>query len=112
MQEFYSHCVPKDNLSKDDECKDHKSEHSRIRRMCVVLRTGQQKEFERDTGEACTDLAPRKAISYYHGPIANLKVGSSYTRRELQKMNAHQVIIASNSFYSRLVEPNNLERSL
>jgi len=87
MQQFYSHRVPKD--------KDYKnSAIEKIRRLCVVLRTGQQKYFERDTGEACNDLSPRKRISYRFGCIPELEKGCSYTRRELLKLNAHQVNIS------------------
>lgn len=93
MQEFYSHCVPKDQHDYEgDDRIDKNSKNEQIRRICVVLRTGQQKHFERDTGESCIDLSPRKPISYHHGNIVELEEGCSYTRRELGRMNAHQVI--------------------
>ncbi len=86
MQESYSHCVPKDNASTDK-----RNKNKRSRRICVVLRTGDEKYFEKDTGEACIDLSPRKAVKYHYGHVPGLKEGNMYTRRELKKMNAFQV---------------------
>ena len=91
MQECYSHCVPKDHDNSDAKCVDKSNKSENFRRVCVVFRTGQQKYFERDTGEACSDLSPRKPIIYRYGHIASLKEGSTYTRRELQRMGAFQV---------------------
>eukprot|EP00536_Pseudo-nitzschia_multiseries_P018381 jgi/Psemu1/328817/estExt_fgenesh1_pg.C_24610001 len=85
MQQFYCHRVPKDHDYKNPT-------PEQIRRICVVLRTGQQKYFERDTGEACADLSPSKRIVYRSGCIPGLKEGFSYSRRELRKMNAHQLL--------------------
>mmetsp|Transcript_10963 Transcript_10963/g.27767 ORF Transcript_10963/g.27767 Transcript_10963/m.27767 type:complete len:316 (+) Transcript_10963:166-1113(+) len=86
MQESYSHCVPKDNASTDK-----RNKNKRSRRICVVLRTGDEKYFEKDTGEACIDLSPRKAVKYHYGHVPGLKEGNMYTRRELKKMNAFQL---------------------
>jgi hypothetical protein len=91
MQESYSHCVPKDHDNMDDETIDKNVKNEKSRRICVVLRTGQQKYFEKDTGEACIDLSPRMPITYFYGHIPGLKEGNMYTRRELKKMNAFQV---------------------
>ena len=86
MQKSYSHCVPKDNENANDK---------KSRRICVVLRTGDQKYFDKDTGEACVDLAPRPPMKYTYGHIAGLQEGKMYTRRELKRMNAFQVSISS-----------------
>ena len=85
MQESYSHCVPKD-IDNDKNIQSHRS-----RRICVVFRTGEQKHFAKDTGEACIDLSPRLPITYIIGPIPGLEEGSFYTRRALKKMSAFQV---------------------
>lgn len=82
MQKSYSHCVPKDNENANDK---------QNRRICVVLRTGDQKYFDKDTGEACVDLAPRPPMKYTYGHIAGLQEGKMYTRRELKRMNAFQL---------------------
>lgn len=111
MQESYSHCVPKDRqhhprdgnqkekiVNNDDDIigenvakNDSNNDTITKRRICVVLRTGQQKYFEKDTGEACTDLSPRKGVTYHIGDIANLKEGSMYKRKELHDIGAFQV---------------------
>lgn len=95
MQESYSHCVPKDHDNRCDETIDKNDKNEKSRRICVVLRTGQQKYFEKDTGEACIDFSPRMPLMYVYGDIAGLKVGNMYTRRELKKMNAFQVSVFS-----------------
>jgi hypothetical protein len=87
--------VPKDqdNICDETIAKNDKNEKSR--RICVVLRTGQQKYFKKDTGESCIDLSPRMPLMYVYGDIAGLNVGNMYTRRELKKMNAFQVSVFS-----------------
>ena len=102
MQESYSHCVPKDNENVDDETIDKSLKNEKSRRICVVLRTGDQKYFEKDTGEACIDLAPRKPITYLYGQIDGLKRGNMYTRRGLKTMNAFQVNTFSSQWHSSL----------
>ena len=91
MQESYSHCVPKEVDTFDDPNRDENNKTEKSRRMCVVLRTGDQIYFEKDTGEACTDLSPRLPLMYRFGHIQGLEEGKFYTRRELRKMNAFQV---------------------
>jgi len=112
MQESYSHCIPKktDSGTNPNDDKTQKAqgsdtgmnattnneEHntsrtSTKRRICVVLRTGQQRYFKKDTGIACNDLSPRKPIVYKIGDIPNLNEGSLYTRRRLQDLGAFQV---------------------
>lgn len=86
MQKSYSHSVPKDNGASGRTVSS--------RRMCVVFRTGIQKCFEKDTGEACLNLLPKKAMSYTYGHVDGLKEGCFYTRRELLRMNAFQVNLA------------------
>lgn len=93
MQESYSHCVPKvcrDN-SNNQGVTDANAESECYRRISVVLRTGQQTSFKRDSGEACVDLSPRGRITYQFGHITELEEGCLYTRRELKKMKAFQV---------------------
>ena len=91
MQESYSHCVPKDSAKADDENVDESVKEEKSRRICVVLRTGDQKYFEKDTGEACIDISPRKPVTYMYGHIAGLIEGNMYTRRQLKRINAFQV---------------------
>ena len=112
MQESYSHCVPKDrqhhprdsnkkaksvNNNEDDKVSEYMakidSSNKAIakRRICVILRTGQQKYFEKDTGESCADLSPRKGVTYHIGEIATLKEGYMYKRKELRDKGAFQV---------------------
>lgn len=93
MQESYSHCVPKvcrDN-SNNQGVTDANAESECYRRISVVLRTGQQTSFKRDSGEACVDLSPRGRITYQFGHITELEEGCLYTRRELKKMKAFQL---------------------
>ena len=93
MQECYSHCVPKDTstLADRNSVVDNSANNENIRRICVVFRTGDQKYFDKDTGEACRDLSPRKPIVYRVGQVASLKEGSLYSRRELREVGAFQV---------------------
>jgi hypothetical protein len=111
MQESYSHCVPKDHqhpprdgnkkeksINNDDDKvsenmvkNDSNGKAIAKRRICVVLRTGQQKHFLKDSGENCTDLSPRKGVTYHVGDIATLKEGHMYKRKELQDKGAFQV---------------------
>ena len=107
MQESYSHCVPKDRQhhprdgnkkeksvnNDDDKVSENDSNSKAIakRRICVVLRTGQQKYFLKDSGIGCTDLSPRKGVTYHIGDIATLKEGYMYKRKELQDKGAFQV---------------------
>ena len=93
MQESYSHCIPKDNNYNDtNNCSDtSKNRTTSRRRICVVLRTGQQKYFEKDSGYTCNDLSPRKPVMYHIGHIKNLREGFFYTRRELLDIGAFQV---------------------
>ena len=91
MQESYSHCVPKDHTKVDEENIDKNVKDEKSRRICVVLRTGIQKYFQKDTGESCIDISPRMPLTYKHGHIAGLMEGNMYTRRQLKRMNAFQV---------------------
>jgi hypothetical protein len=111
MQKSYSHCVPKDRQhhprdgnkkeksvnNNDDKVSenmvknDSNSKATAKRRICVVLRTGQQKNFEKDTGTGILDLSPRKGVTYYIGDIATLKEGYMYKRKQLQDKGAFQV---------------------
>ena len=88
MQKSYSHCVPKDNGNENIKTTGKRVKN---RRICVVLRTGDQKHFDKDTGEPCVDLSPRPPMKYTYGHIEGLQEGKLYTRRELKKMNAFQV---------------------
>ena len=93
MQECYSHCVPKDTsaLAGSSNNVDGNGNNENSRRICVVFRTGDEKYFYKDTGEACCDLSPRKPIVYHIGHVASLKEGYMYTRAELRKAGAFQV---------------------
>lgn len=88
MQTHYVHWVPAD--------KDKKSvgeDHKNGQRLVAVFRSGEQINYEKDSGEPCIDLSPRPDRKYHMGrDLVGLEDGKFYGRRELMNIGAHRCL--------------------
>lgn len=64
---------------------------NKFQRICVVLRTGIQKYIDKDSGQPCTDLRPKKPVSYFIGTNHQVEEGTFWTRRQLKDIGVFQV---------------------
>lgn len=82
MQEHYTHGVPP---SKRNEVV------GGSRRIAVVFRDGDIRQYKKDSGRPCTNLEPRVLTKEpIFGHICHLQEGSIYTRRQLLELRAHR----------------------
>ena len=95
MQQHYVHAVPRVDNHHDLAASNSRIQHQRTSseppRMVVVMRRGNFKRYQRDTGVPVhgDPLYMEPKLVYQHGPLPGIHVGHVYRRTELMRLGAH-----------------------